>query len=226
MIILNKNKEFFKNAPKDFTLTAHTGCMGTAENSLESIKAGVQNGASVVEFDLRFTSDGEPVLSHDEPVGGEVTLDKAFDYASQFENIKINVDVKTCDAICKVYPLAQKYGVEEKIFYTGVHEGFVDSVRKDSPEVPYYLNFKVKRWKKYNEKYILSIVEKVKSSGAVGINFKYTGASEKLVKIFHEHGLLVSIWTVDKEYDMYKILSFAPDNITTRYPDKLSKIIG
>lgn len=211
--------------PKNFTITAHTGCMNTAQNSLESIKTGAQNGASVVEFDLRFTSGGEPVLSHEKPVGGEVTLDKAFEFISKMPNVKVNVDIKACDALYKVYPMAQKYGIEKNFFYTGINENFVEPVKKDSPEVPYYLNFKVKRWKKYNEKYILSIVEKVKNAGAVGINFKYTGASEKLVKIFHKNGLLVSIWTVDNTKNMYKILSFAPDNITTRHPDELSKIV-
>lgn len=223
---MNNYKNKCNNLPKEFTITAHTGCMGTVQNSLESIKAGAGNGASVVEFDLRFTSDGEPVLSHDEPVGGEVTLDEAFKLISGIENIKVNVDIKNCDALGKVYSSAQKYGIEKRIFYTGVNEDFVEPVRKDSPEVPYYLNMKVNMWRKNSEKYILSLVEKVKSAGAMGINFKYTGASEKLVKIFHENGLLVSIWTVDDEKNMYKILSFAPDNITTRHPDKLSRIVN
>ena len=219
-----KMRKTVNNLPKDFTITAHTGCMGTVQNSLESIKAGARNGASVVEFDLRFTNDGEPVLSHDEPVGGEVTLDEAFKLISGIENIKVNVDVKTCDALWKVYPSAQKYGIEKRIFYTGVNEEFVEPVRKDSPEVPYYLNMKVNMWRKNSEKYILSLVEKVKSTGAMGINFKYTGASQKLVKIFHENGLLVSIWTVDDEKNMYRILSFAPDNITTRKPGELLQL--
>lgn len=218
-------KKTVNNLPKDFTITAHTGCMGTVQNSLESIKAGVRNGASVVEFDLRFTSDGEPVLSHDEPVGGEVTLDEAFKLVSEIENIKVNVDIKTCDALWKVYLSAQKYGIEKRIFYTGVNKDFVESVKKDSPEVPYYLNMKVNAWRKNSKKYILSLVEKVKNAGAMGINFKYIGASKKLVKIFREKGLLVSIWTVDDERNMYRILSFTPDNITTRNPDKLSKIV-
>ena len=72
---------------------------------------------------------------------------------------------------------------------------------------------------------MLSLVEKVKKAGAIGINFNYKSASKELVKVFHENNLLVSIWTVDNEYNMYKILSFAPDNITTRHPDKLSEII-
>ena len=73
---------------------------------------------------------------------------------------------------------------------------------------------------------MLYLVEKVKNAGAIGINFNYKSASKELVEVFHENGLSVSIWTVNNEYNMYKILSFGPDNITTRNPDELSKIIG
>ena len=72
----------------------------------------------------------------------------------------------------------------------------------------------------------MSLVEKVKNAGAMGINFNYKNASKELVEVFHENGLLVSIWTVDDEYNMYKILSFEPDNMTTRNPDKLSEIVN
>ena len=209
--------------PKDFTITAHTGCMKTQENSLESFKAGVENGANIVEFDLYFTKNGEPVLSHNEPVGGEVSLDEAFKYLSAFKNTGINVDVKTCDALHKVYPTAQKYGVEDRIFYTGVKDEFVEPVRQNSPEVKYYLNVSVKKSK--DREYLMSLVKKVKNAGAIGINFKYTGATKELVKVFHENGLLVSIWTVNSKFRMKKILSFLPDNITTRKPDKLSSIV-
>lgn len=227
---VKKNKmRKYKNAgislPDDFTITAHTGCMGTKANSLDSIKNGVENGASVVEFDLYFTKDGEPVLSHDKPVGGEVTLDEAFEFISKYDGLKINVDIKTCNALEKVYPAAQKYGVENRIFYTGVKDEFVESVKKGSPEVTYFLNVGVDKSKNTDREYLLTLVEKVKNAGAVGINFNYKNASKKLVDIFHENGLLVSIWTVDNEYNMYKILSFAPDNITTRNPDKLSQTL-
>jgi glycerophosphoryl diester phosphodiesterase len=213
------------NLPKNFTITAHTGCMKTKENSLESLKVGAENGANIVEFDLYFTENGEPVLSHNKPVGGEVTLDEAFAFISKIENIKVNVDVKTCDALEKVYPCAQKYGVENRIFYTGVKDEFVEPVRKGSPEVEYYLNVSVDKSKRKNREYLLSLVEKVKKAGAIGINFKYTGASKELVDVFHENGLLVSIWTVNSKFKMPKILSLAPDNITTRKPDKLRDIV-
>lgn len=222
---MNEYKNMDIKLPKDFTITAHTGCMDTEENTLESIKTGAENGASIVEFDLYFTQDGEPVLAHDEPVGGEVTLDGAFEYISKIPNIQVNVDVKTCDALEKVYPTARKYGVENRIFYTGINEEDVETVKKDSPQVTYYLNVDVEKSKATDKEYLLSLVKKVKNAGAVGINFNYKSATKELVEVFHENGLLVSIWTVNDEYNMYKILSFAPDNITTRNPDELSRIV-
>ena len=214
------------NIPENFTITAHTGCMKTEENSLESIKAGVENGAKIVEFDLYFNDKGEPVLAHDEPVGGEVTLNEAFAYISEFEGVKVNVDIKTVDALEKVYPSAKANNMEDRIFYTGVKDEFVDAVKKDSPQVKYYLNVDVDKSKNTDKEYLLSLVEKVKNAGAIGINFNYKSASKELVEVFHENGLLVSIWTVNNEYNMYKILSFGPDNITTRNPDKLSAIVS
>lgn len=227
--MLNIFYKKYKNAkldlPRDFTLTAHTGCMGTKQNSLESMKVGVESGANIIEFDLRADLNGGLVLSHDEPNGGEIPLCEAFALLSSFENTKANVDIKMVDQLEKVYLMAKEYNVEDKIFYTGVKDEFVEPIKEKSPEISYFLNVKVSKIKNKNKKYLLSLVEKVKKAGAIGINFNYKSASKELVKVFHENNLLVSIWTVDNEYNMYKILSFAPDNITTRHPDKLSEII-
>lgn len=223
---LNEYKKAKLNLSEGFTITAHTGCMGTEENSLDSIKMGIENGANVVEFDLYFTEDGAPILSHDEPVGGEITLNEAFAYFRMFKDIKANVDIKTVDALEKVYSLAIENNVEDRIFYTGVKDEFVNAIKKNSPEIRYYLNVDVDKSQNTNKEYLLTLAEKVKNAGAIGINFNYKSASKELVEVFRENGLLVSIWTVDSEYNMYKILSFGPDNITTRHPDKLSKIIS
>ena len=224
-IFYKKYKNAKLNLPEGFTITAHTGCMGTQQNSLDSMKIGKGNGANIVEFDLRCDNNGDLVLSHDEPKGGEIPLNEAFALLSSFENTKANVDIKMTDELEKVYPLAKEYNVADKIFYTGVKDEFVEPVKTKSPEISYFLNVKVSKLKNKNRSYLQSLVEKVKNAGAMGINFKYTSASKELVDTFHENGLLVSIWTVDDENNMYKILSFGPDNITTRNPDKLAKII-
>lgn len=211
--------------PVGFTVTAHTGCMGTKANSLESITAGAQNGANTVEFDLNFNIDNNPVLSHDSPVGGEITLDEAFAKVAEYDNLLVNVDLKSTVAIEKIVPLAKKHNILERIFFTGVDESFVKAVKTRTPEVDYYLNMSVLPEKQQTEEYLLSLVNKVKECGAVGINFHKDNATTALVDVFHNNGLLVSIWTVDEEEEMYRILSLSPDNITTRYPNVLANII-
>lgn len=222
-IKLKKYKSLPLNLPENFTYTAHTGCMDTADNSLESFEAAVKNGADVVEFDLHFTSDGKPVLSHDEPKGNEISLDEAFENLSRYKDLLINVDVKSTLNLKEVESLAEKHGISDRIFYTGVTEEFLDAVRKDTPAISYYLNMKVES--KKDDEYINSLIEKVKESGAVGINFNKKNASAKLVDAFHKNGLLVSVWTANNETDIRRLLALAPDNITTRRPDIIANII-
>ncbi len=228
-IVLINNKKFdafIPDLPDGFTYTAHTGCMGTKDNSLESIDEAIKYGADIVEFDLYFTADGEPVLSHDEPKGGEITLDEAFERVSRYNGLRVNVDVKTTDALDKVMPLAEKHGISELIFYTGIEESDVEAVLSDSPEVPYYLNVDVKTELNQSEEYIQMLVKKVKECGAVGINFSKKNATKKIVDAFHENGLLVSIWTVNDKGEICDILALSPDNITTRRPDRLQEIVA
>ena len=210
---------------KGFTYTAHTGCIKTADNSLAAIEEGAKYGADIVEFDLNFLPDGTPVLSHDKPKGKEVTLDEAFKKVSEYENLKVNVDVKNVQNLKEVYPLAKKYRLEDRFFYTGITTEFLEAVKNDSPEVPYYLNVSVEKPRKQTPEYLEGLVKTVKDSGAVGINFNKDHATKKLVDTFHENDLLVSIWTVNKKRKMYKILFLEPDNITTRRPDKLKEIL-
>ncbi|MCH5190611.1 MAG: glycerophosphodiester phosphodiesterase [Oscillospiraceae bacterium] len=211
--------------PDGFTVTAHTGCMETEENSLESIKTGAQSGARIVEFDLYFTKDLTPVLSHGEPVGGEITLDEALKYLSTFADIRANIDIKRTDALDKVFELVNEYGLSDRVFFTGVNEDFVDAVKASCPNIEYYLNIDVDKKRSQDGEYIAYLIENTENAGAVGINLNQNGVSKELVKAFHGNGLLVSVWTVDKERDMHKILELSPDNITTREPGLLCEII-
>ena len=214
-----------KSKTKGATITAHTGCEDTKDNSLEAIKKGYDSGADIVEFDVHFNSVGEPVLAHDYAADDSVKLRDAFMLVAECEGLRVNVDCKTVDNLKAVTKTAEECGVKDRIFYTGIEEKDVEAVKRDTPEVTYYLNKKVKRLKKNNEKYIRSLVNDVKKLGAVGINLRFTTVSKKMVDIFHEEGLMVSVWTVNQEKDMHKVLPLGCDNITTRQPTMLIEII-
>lgn len=211
--------------PETFTLTAHTGCEGTRDNSLEAIEKGAAT-ADIVEFDLSFTESGEPVLAHDKVEKDSVTLKAAFETVAKYENLKVNVDCKSTDNLSIVTETAEICGILDRIFYTGIEEKDVEAVRMQTPDIEYYLNVDIAKSKKNNEDYIRSLVRLTKDCGAVGLNINFGGASEKMVEIFHEEGLKVSVWTVNKETDMHKVLALGCDNITTRQPSKLRDIIN
>ncbi len=223
---INEYKENRARLPQRFTITAHTGCMGTEDNSIEAMRAGVANGADIIEFDVHFTEDGVPVLAHDEPKGDELGLEVAFEFLAKNKSIRANVDMKSTANMAEVQKLADKYGVFNQIFFTGINIEDVEAVKKGCPRIPYYLNVDVDKSKNTDSEYIKSLVNTVKEAGAVGINFNYKGLSSDLVSHFRASNLLVSIWTVDSEYDMHKVLTVSVDNITTRNPDKLTEIIG
>ncbi len=212
--------------PRNFTITAHTGCMKTPENSVNSMNAGVANGADIIEFDVNFTEDGTPVLCHDAPKGDELTLEEAFKIVASYKNIQANVDMKSVDNMAEVQQLAIKYGVIDKIFLTGITKDTVATVHKDAPKLKYYLNIDVDKEKNTDREYLSSLVVQVQNCEALGINMNYNNASMELVQAFHTQNLKVSLWTVDDLLDMYDMLSLSPDNITTRNPDELSKIVG
>lgn len=211
--------------PEKFTVTAHTGCLGTAPNTVDSMAKGVEAGADIVEFDLNFDDGGEPVLSHDAPTKNAVHLKEAFKFLSEHKDIKANVDIKDTSHLEKISQIAAEYGVTEQIFFTGIFDKDVPKVIKLCPQIPYYLNFNVNLSRNKDVEYLSQIVDTVKNCGAVGINIHYKGASKQLVKAFHNEGLLVSLWTVNSRHQFCKTVKLCPDNITTKRPDRLYMLL-
>lgn len=218
-------KNAVQSLPEGFTLTAHTGCEKTPDNSLEAIQTGYDAGADIVEFDLNFDVEGNPVLSHDSPKGKCFSLDEAFECACKNEGLKVNVDVKTTKDLKAVVECARKYSLEERMFYTGITENDVDAVKQQTPGVTYYLNYNVGKAKNTDKNYLGNLADKVESLGAKGLNINYHNCSKELVELFHSRGLQVSVWTVNNKYDMYKVMLLSPDNITTRFPSEIKAII-
>lgn len=212
--------------PEGFTLTAHTGCEGTNDNSLDAITLGFGCGADIVEIDLNFNREGIAVLSHNEPEGNEPTLDEAFSLVSGYKGLRVNVDVKNTFDLKQVVELADKHGISDRIFFTGISEEFVEAVKTQTPDVLYYYNKNIDKAKKEDISYINSLIEEVKNAGAAGLNIHHKACSEIMVQKFHKAGLQVSLWTVNRKFDMARALKMGCDNITTRKPSDLSGLIG
>lgn len=212
--------------PENFTLTAHTGCSGTKDNSLDAITLGFGYGADIVEFDLFFDKNGKAVMSHDKPSSNVFTVEQAFELIAGYKGLRVNVDVKRTDDLKQVVLLAEKYGIADRIFYTGITADTVEAVKEQTPGILYYLNTDIDSSRKEDDAYITELIEMVSTLGAAGLNIHHRSCSERIVELFHEAGLQVSVWTVNKKKDMCKALSMKCDNITTRHPEILKELIA
>ncbi len=213
-----KSLKLKENLPDDFTVTHHAGALNTPPNTLESIIKSAEFGAQIVEFDVTFRPSGTAVIIHSSAPKedeGEL-LESALKVIAEYEKVQINLDIKSTANLPEVDRLVEKYGLTERVFYTGVFEDWVPAV-KNSSAIPYYLNCSTPPTKN-KEKYVI-LAEKVKSLGAIGVNMMFKFANKNLVDVMHANGLLVSLWTVNKKKDMVKVFLLAPDNMTTKRPD-------
>ncbi len=211
--------------PKDFTVTAHTGCEGAKDNSLDAITLGYGCGADIVEFDLNFTAEGVPVLSHNEPKGNEVTLEEAFSLIAGYKGLQVNVDVKNPLDLKTVKALAEKHGILDRIFFTGIDAQWSKIVREQTPDITYYLNTAIDKNRINEKEYIDELISTLRETGAVGLNIHYESCSRLMVELLHAEGLKVSVWTVNKKSAMRKVLPFGCDNITTRQVQDLMSYV-
>lgn len=215
--------------PENFTVTAHTGCMGTEANTLESITAGFSSGADIIEIDIRFLPDGTPVLTHNmlskNQYDKAVRLEEAFNVIKKYPDKKVNIDIKETTNVAEIQRLAEKIGILDQIFFTGVDNSFVDEVNKNCPKIKHYINFKLPSVFKYSTAYISKLIKQTEKTNSIGINLNKALCSKKLVRMFHNKKLLVSIWTITDVKGAKKYLGFTPDNITCKNPDEVIPLI-
>lgn len=210
-----------------FTITAHAGAMSLPENSIIALRRAINAGVDVVEMDVTLRPDGTPVIIHSEtPKQNEgVLLDEALSVVAESDKIKINLDLKQFENINEVQKLVLKHGLNERVFFTGIEENAIETVKSQCPLIPYYLNKSIDKALKNRIEYSQSLANKILELGCVGLNCSYKGMSKNIVEAVHKNGLLVSVWTVDSKSDIEKMLTLCVDNITTRKPLKIKALI-
>ena len=97
------------------TITAHSGCEGTLDGSMEAILRGIELGADLVEVDVRRVAGQGLMLTHnavDDP-SGLVPLEAAFKEVAKHPNVGINCDLKEYGLTADVMALAEACGLED-----------------------------------------------------------------------------------------------------------------
>ncbi len=212
---------------ENFTITAHSGSFDTVENSLDFVQAAINNNVEVVELDVRQRPNGTLVMAHDIVI----TNNDGVPIADAFEILKgtsilINLDIKETRTLNALHDLLVEYELYGNAFLTGIESADVDAVKESTcADLDFYLNCQPSRMRIFTEDYRAKLLQTLEGTGAIGVNCNYKYAGGQLSELLHENGYKLSVWTVNKQKDMKRVLLLKPDNITTKQYDLLLSTI-
>ena len=199
-------------------ITAHSGCDDLAMNSEEYILHALTLGVDALEVDVRRSSEGALILTHNPPEPGQVyiTLERAFSIVRD-SAVKVNCDLKERGLEREVLDLAETCGVErERIIFTGTLtdwreklEGCNVWVNPEEICADYYAG-------KHDPEKMMALAA---DYGYSVINMDYNFVDERVIETAQAHGLKLSVWTIDEPHEI--IHSSQIINITTNYPSRI-----
>ena len=229
--------------PKVIAHRGYWDTPGSAQNSLRALAKADSVGCFASEFVVWMTSDGVLVVNHDADINGVhietspakkvlaeklsngenvPTLDSYLQLAAK-QPSRIVLELKTHDsrkherkAIKDIVAMVKKYGLEDKTDYiTFSKYGFQDLI-KYTPKgtAVYYLSGDYIPWQ-------------VKEMGGAGIDYSLKAMKKhpEWVKMSHDLGMEVNVWTVNEPEDMQWCIDHGVDYITTNAPELLQEIL-
>ena len=213
-------------------ITAHSGCEGTADNSMASIEAAIALGADCAEIDVHVDGGGRLWLTHDAPerFEGLVALEEAFARVRE-SGIGVNCDIKRHAVLYPTLALAERVGVprDQRILSGAVG---VQLLREDAGiarRARVFLNIEelaAELLPGHEEDYITLgafllknpslVAARLRALGAEALNAPYRYTDDAIMQALRAEGVALSLWTIDDADDLRAFMGKELLNITTR----------
>lgn len=234
-------------------VTSHAACKGHApENTLAGIEAALRLGADAIEIDVHCTSDGVPVLIHDETVDRttdgtgnvhEMPLDvvRALDagarqFAPKFEGERIPLLSEVLD-LTKGKALLQ-IEVKQLEIEEAVAQVVRDADAVASCEVHSFYPQVVRAMRTVEPRMAAALLTDGRrivdwddffgfalSLNAQGVSVYYAFATPEHVRQGQLRGLTFMVWTVDDEKDMETMCAAGVDSVCSNFPDLVRRSV-
>lgn len=231
---------------------AHRGASAHApENTMAAFRLARKMNSQGLELDVQLTSDGVPVVIHDESlqrttgVEGQVanfsweelqTLDagrwmgenwagekipRLEQVLTEFNDLILNIELKNSVV---PYPGLEQKVIELVTAHCDIAKVIISSFNHDS----------VKRVKELApllhtgvlyEKEPADAAAYVKNLGAIAAHPDHKLISRQQVEQFHAAGVQVNTWTVNTNTDMERMIAMNVDGIITNHPHRLHSLL-
>lgn len=217
-------------------LTAHSGCDGRPDNSLQFLEYAFSLNIDVAEVDVRMGADGILYLSHDEEPRTTLLKDALLLLKSHRDKM-LNCDLKQENLEAATAALAEEYSVSEQIIFSGTVSA---PTMKKQPElfknVDWYINLELIFPNIYNREMAKS--RSLLSAAAMAdkaekylreyhgrcINAHHGLRDTPLYRELMERGVPLSLWTVNEPDNIMFFLEQGIYNITTRNAAKAAEL--
>lgn len=221
-------------------ITAHTGCMNTPPNSIQSVLEGIKTGAEIIEVDVNVTKDGIAVLVHDDhvstPFGNKRVHDLTFEelkgLSGKGEIIRledvlpliqehhrvVNLDVKADHAVEPMIRTVEKYGMRNDVIISGCEKERATYVKDHYRPYQVLLNASASLYASHGNNYELFVKQTCRDAveaSCCGININHRHCRESLVEYASLRCLPVLVWTVDDPQAMEQFLDLGVYSITS-----------
>ena len=195
-------------------ITAHGGAEGTGRNSKRYFDTVHQYGIDIIEVDIR--KRGKLLyISHLKPLLARkcIPLSFVFDYVVK-HNLRVNCDLKDRGIIGEVTALAKERNALANLIFTGsVKERDMPNITAGDVYVNagYYFPLRPN----------VNDIDKIKevldrgNKHIVGLNISYRHASDEFIIKCKELDIPLSIYTIDNEETLRRIMSHQVANVTT-----------
>lgn len=228
---------------EQFKLIAHRGASGYApENTISAFKKALDMGMDFFEFDIQQTLDGQLIVYHDYMVKNTTTQIKDLTFKQVLElqtpedkactlketldlfirNEIINIEIKNREnrypLIAKetaalIKTLAPQY--QKRLLISSFNFSTLEEIRALLPEI------KIGLLPYDNDP--ASALKKAKSINCFSIHPSTSYVTEKNIKLAHDHGYKVYVYTVNTKERALELKAMNADGIFTNYPDLLTK---
>ncbi len=162
------------------------------------------------------------------------------------DNLVINLEIKSTPIEKNVTPNpiemvkiimgeVNKFDLNDKIIFSSFDWRILNEMKKSYPKISRaYLTSERKGkiydkspWLNFMPLYDSEINELprlIKTLGGKAWHPKHIDINKETVKISHDVGLPVNVWTVNEEYEMLKMIDYGVDGIITDYPVRLKEL--
>lgn len=232
-------------------LIAHRGASADApENTLPAFELAYQQGAQMIEFDVRPTADGQIVVFHDDttarwdgrdqPIaaltldevrrldigGAQVpTLDEVCAWAAQ-SDIALNVELKVAGVEAAVAAIIARHGLDERVIVSSFDFSALQTMRAVAPELKLGALMGSNTLApnvRLREAWPLPVLRKL-SARAWHPSWQLP-LLDQLVPRVRRAGYAVYVWTVDDPAVMRRLLKLSVDGIMTNRPALLGQVL-